>query len=1054
MPLTQQTFFGSSIRNFYCTLGWGNQVSTLNVNLVDDLTNGDSFAPADTGTPVYFEYDSFNFGGIVNSYRTQNSSTGKPVYEVTLTDPRELLDGVQLILDGYTGDTSLIPNLYNIYGYWENNFGFGSSDINESGMPWEKVVLAIDDMQLTNPIKFGAHRFLISLVNLPTLPSYYRVGGGTSISLMEFITRVCEDGGCDFHFRLEFIGGFNVIKLYTVSRRNQPNFGKISEFIQNNTNGAVANDFGVELRNEVCSKFLVGGKVASIYLQTPVEGESDTLQDDTIMQFWGFNENGTPIIGTLGDDVDNYSFILPSRFVNVFGVGSSYTTDVMEMRAALGGQSGWEAYLWSQNNIEGPHFKKAEKIGLISNLREDIVDVLRNDFTDEEKFRNLDLRTFSPLTGRLLKAQGDFISHHEENCQILYEFVKAHAEEYYGKKFMVRIPFVTAGLNSETNIITTSVEPAEGGFLDEDEWASAIDSNYLPTLINGLTMEDGRIETYVRFDNADQLDFSDIPPDEITWEQKTVDGDNILYAFIRCSLEPKIYFLNNSTLFSPRVILNLPGRVVPLVQDGNDFTGVLRLIFTDHATENLGKTEEEAEDIINEIFGQFGGEQLLYGLSGLAETPDLAGVALQSNILTYGPWYSLGAVGKIEAEQDDSLVPWNYGGYEVMNLVGEARVTEAITNQQSAESGSIEVPGTPELNLGDELLNSGPYITNISVQIGEQGVTTTYRMETWTLRFGRLARANIERVTRLSQAAQAQRRAIRDLFKAPPPGNGFFRARENALLRKTPRRQPNTSTSFLAGEILTTPSGTKVANVVASPTYNLLSSINEEKYSKKAFVSLDGLFRPFSTSTTISGIPHYETPTQSGLGNRSVTELNPYVGGHDISVVSKGSGLPSDGQHIKDLTGNEYRSLGLRAPIIVVGWGYDTAGKPVPNSNEEEPTNNFLQGYLQKSDQWKAGPLDIKWDRNRKVWATGGGDFRVAKLRENLVGGSHASGVLLVPTFNSTTRALTGWTEESGLIRIYDGFEYSYPTTPSGARIYINKEANSQEWFVFAAGAF
>lgn len=1074
MP-AQQTFLGSSIRNYTCSLGWKGEISKLTVNLADDVSNGDVFAPPTPGNTEFFQYDSFQFGGLVQSYRTINDFNGYPVYEVTLIDPREILDGVQLILEDYNGDTTSIPNLYNIYAYWEND-SYGSSLVNDSGMPWYKIRDAFDDLVITKPIELMNSTFRIAWSLLPVLPDDYRIGGGFSISLMEFITKVCEDAGHDFFFTLAQQDGFNYITLVTASRILAPVTGKISEYISTNTaNTAVSSDYGLEMRNEVTSKFVVGGSKAAIYLQTPVNGDLDTLVDDTIMQFWGTNEDGTPIIGYLTqdqiDDIEadanednavnaaNYSFNIPSRFINVYGVDDTYPADVMEMRAALGGQAGWETYLWSKNGDDtSPHYQKPNRIGILSNLRTDLKDVLTSDFTSEAKFRALDLRNLAPLNGKLLNQQGQFLTDKEENVKILFDYVSNYANEFYGKKFMVRIPFVYAALEPDTNIIRTSVEPCEGGYLSEAEKLNAINNGYLPPDMFNLTLEDGRIETYVKFNYAQDLDLSDIPPDCISMDFKQNDYDENLIAYIKCTVDPTIYYLDTTTLYSPRVVVTLPGRVVPKTKadDGNDFNGVLKAILSDHARTDLGITNQTTIDsIIDGIFNRFGGEQLMYGLAGLAQKPDLVGVALQSNIDTYGPWYAAGAIGKIVTVKEPSLVPWNYNGYEVMDAVGNAMVTDSITYQQVGETGTIEVPGSPALNLGDQLLSGGPYITDISVGISEGGVKTTYRMQTWTPRFGRLNKSFIDRIDKISGRVQQQKRLLQQLTRVPPPGSKAFDARATAFTSNTGRRDHKTSSTFLAGETFVDASGFKSSNVVVSPTYDLPLTLNSGNYPLKALVSLDGIFRPFSTNPSVSGIAHFETPTASGSSGRSVTELNPYQNGTDISLFARSQSLPPDSGFLTDIPNtNDNRAMALRGPIILSGWGYDTNGKPVPNSNPATPTDSFTTNYLKKCDEWKTGPVDLQWDNSRKVWSVGGGAFRVAKLTQNLVGNSFASGIFMTPVLPSGSSNIITWTENSGAVRFYDGFEYSYPSIPSGARIYVQKEQTSNEWFVFAAGIF
>jgi hypothetical protein len=113
---------------------------------------------------------------------------------------------------------------------------------------------------------------------------------------------------------------------------------------------------------------------------------------------------------------------------------------------------------------------------------------------------------------------------------------------------------------------------------------------------------------------------------------------------------------------------------------------------------------------------------------------------------------------------------------------------------------------------------------------------------------------------------------------------------------------------------------------------------------------------------------------------------------------------------------------------------------------------------MEKPNLWKVGPLDVRWDQNRKVWATGGGAFRVAQLRNHLSPQAGAPAYFLTPVVqpSSTPNArVAGWITDSGTpLYVYDPFDYTYPATPSGARILIQQEETSKEWFVFGAGAW
>jgi hypothetical protein len=61
------------------------------------------------------------FGGILQSYTQNRSTNGNPLYSIQVTDPREILANVKLILNNYTGSVHDNDNLFNIYGFLEYN---------------------------------------------------------------------------------------------------------------------------------------------------------------------------------------------------------------------------------------------------------------------------------------------------------------------------------------------------------------------------------------------------------------------------------------------------------------------------------------------------------------------------------------------------------------------------------------------------------------------------------------------------------------------------------------------------------------------------------------------------------------------------------------------------------------------------------------------------------------------------------------------------------------------------------------------------------------------
>lgn len=139
-PFNQTLFLGASITKFSANAGWNSQSNDLTVELVEDPrsstklyynsycnpdihTGPDRFNPPPLGSPVYFKFGSFSFGGILQNWTERYSTEGK-IYTVKVGGPQDILDGTTVILDDYTGSVFGIPNMLNVFGYLED---FGSS---------------------------------------------------------------------------------------------------------------------------------------------------------------------------------------------------------------------------------------------------------------------------------------------------------------------------------------------------------------------------------------------------------------------------------------------------------------------------------------------------------------------------------------------------------------------------------------------------------------------------------------------------------------------------------------------------------------------------------------------------------------------------------------------------------------------------------------------------------------------------------------------------------------------------------------------------------------
>jgi hypothetical protein len=154
--------------------------------------------------------------------------------------------------------------------------------------------------------------------------------------------------------------------------------------------------------------------------------------------------------------------------------------------------------------------------------------------------------------------------------------------------------------------------------------------------------------------------------------------------------------------------------------------------------------------------------------------PDLVALPLMSKERCYGPWVSSqidsqakiyqNITGKVEFLKDENLAPWNYNGYQLMNAAGILQAEFSNSLLLQTERGGFVVPSAPfGVTLGKALLNSGPLVTNLSVDISDAGIKTTCKMDLYTAKFGKLQKQKqdlISKISRERQKLQDERNAL------------------------------------------------------------------------------------------------------------------------------------------------------------------------------------------------------------------------------------------------------------------------------------------------------
>jgi hypothetical protein len=958
MTFTRRTYAGASLRSFNASIGWNGQRGQLGAQLVEDAANGDAFVAPTVGQPGYFSFGDFAYFGLVQAWKKLWGGDGLPLYEVVLVDPADVLETATVLVGGYDDSVGGVRNVLNAYGFWEGQ-SFGLSLVNEAGMLWSRVQAAILAMVNSSsqgtyggPLVYRGVSYGLDLSELPQPPADYRIGG-VAAGLLEIIQAICEDGGHDFFLELDGLR----VKVRTVSRRNQPPLGTMSSLVELNLgNTVVRAQTGVEARNETTAAFLVGGEVQTVFQSS----------FDEVYQFWGHDVNGVPILGSSGnldlyDASDppvllsslptDYAQLNCSSVADIIG-HTSYRCSTHEMRLAQANANSWQMFILAHRRDIANRIGLTSPFAMMGGAGGGVLN--RNNFLNDGPANVRGL-------GRVAAIQQSV--HHR--AQRVYEFVKNQANEYYGRKFLVSLPFIETRTDPETLHVSTSWEISDGGYLED----GASPLGLAQENEDLLKTPDGRFKTFVKYTDVASGDLGTIPI------HASVIEDQSLY------LEASV---DRSLAYDPfpAAILDVRGAVRHQAADG---TGDLSIIW---AIVQGGDEAEVRQAMQNAAAGNMG-----VRIAPSVLMPSRAAVALKSNVSTYGPWYAEGAQGKVKVEHDPSLVPWNFGSYDALDDAGAARVAQAVTSMTTSEGGLIEFAGPPTKSLGAILKSNGPNLTNINVAFGTQGVTTTYAFSSYTPRFGVFGKAYQERLKRLAlsnlEVKKATRAAQREAQAKAEVQAGAARADWAFMNLAPPHIRRESPHPVAIAHALPGPSGTVRTSVSLATAEEALTTFDPddaEWHVRTAAMGLEGLLRPYSTKpggeTYMGG---FAAPSISGVVPTCAT-LSPWKASHDVELATYGDEYEGFNQYLRGAEPDNTRALGLKGPIVVTGWGFAFDGSCVPSGGAG---TEWADDWLRKPQDWKTGPMDPLWDERRGVWSCHG---RVrGRLLAPLASGSSAS---------------------------------------------------------------
>lgn len=492
-------FLGATVLSFTSTLGFGQQESTLTVDLIEDCAANQSFGPRvgsnSVGEPVHFttrrasETAFFDFGGILNTWTVTQNSSGK-IYNVKISDPRSLLENCAVIIDSYLGPPLQTKNYFNVYAHYESEVlnqvcsSFGSSLTSERGMPYQNI---IDGLESMNPTIYSPtnYAFTIDFNTFPQgLPEYYRVPG-PSISLLQLISDVCDVLGLDFFITMT---SDNVIKINTVSLSTQPTS---FNWIFDSFNGTATDlSYGQELRNEKTRSLIFGEQ--QHYL-------SYVNQFDF---FFGEDEDtGNPIVPYARDSCVGFWIAKKVYTLNCslnmpFATNGPYTISELDIRAAMSSYEIWKDRAFNSSSpgtfnaaIREMHPEGVAALDTALNTLANAANALDTSVSAADAVHN--------PKGSDIYTNGYNIT---DDLKKIHAFVQNLGDTYYGRQYIANLNQTicysrsTDGSNY-AQLVFSEVPTNAGGWVDEG------------TEVLGLTdprltffrQEDNRIGAFAEF---------------------------------------------------------------------------------------------------------------------------------------------------------------------------------------------------------------------------------------------------------------------------------------------------------------------------------------------------------------------------------------------------------------------------------------------------------------------------------------------------------------------------------------------------------------------------
>lgn len=994
--------FGAYVESISASIGWNGQGGSCQMTLVEDPDNDIIINLPPVGTACYFKYKSFYYGGIFQRWTYKEEINGKK-YDIVLESPGgKILNGVGVILGGFEGThfnegagynkfkpylnpnfTTEIKNVWNPYGHKENHaFGgrFGAANTNSAGFLAGELLELLEEISrgessFGGKIEFGESEYTLDVGKLKEVTPYFRIAG-QSATLNSIFQECSEILQYDYFASVESEsvksdnlddGGGDikdpVIKIITIDKTKQPNSGAVKQKVKEAFDSGLlaSSDFGQELSDEVTSRIVVGGPASRYYMANinecvPVWGK---LGPKSYLLAPNFNRTSAAYQPNASVPIllDEMSEIGGGGTASILSgyFGNTYTATVTELRMSLGGMEAWLTFKVFESFAKGTYEKDPWVAGI------EVTPVILRQLANGE------VGALSLAATSLAGAKKAYNPETQEYIKKVFDRVSKTANEFYGRMFLVPLPYEPGGLSNNLKFVEEDLVEVASWDISSDAWVSNKPINDINFYNNG------RMKPVSVYPFAPNSDFSEMGSDYASFINR-----NPLVTGISTS---KTGFQDPNVFFLPQIAPN-----AFVVADA----GLQVRNFDQYTTTDAGIT------FLSKYFFNIDVDPSRYLTPGKSsnanipvhpaiEYPEWIGVPQQSIRYSWGPWYKSGdSKGKSEISIDSNLVPENFGSVELMNQAGQDAAGAGVATLSAHESGRIELAQFPEFSIAERFNNSGPYVTGMTISVSSGGVTTSYEFNTWTPNFGKLTKYNSDRISRIYKATlEAFKRIAQDnpkrAFKPIQFGKGDFKEKGDRQKSERDSAEFSLFRGFQGGF---QGSQIRTADALALSLGNIFNSFGCSEDQKWSPVGIRSERTDEDTGVYVRK-PVSIPEEQGGIFNEGScvptnVDLDPYYAlsdqGDFVAVVNTDENGETSDINLKKAQENgniaEIRTVGLRAPTLVSGWGFDQAGNPVPHADgdvtklHENPTDR---------NNWYTGEINLMFDKERGTW-TGGLD--------------------------------------------------------------------------------